>query len=146
MERVWHVWVKSRLHLEMPSLQRGNLPPKTLKHLPFGDEVCAVQAVHMELLPRFAGVKVSRIIVVNERVTVCLEYRLNGEKTAYIQDQLNGKSAWLRTKVCWEFESLILYHMRTRAESVFFIFTALLSYFILTDSPLILSQDARRRI
>jgi hypothetical protein len=33
-----------------------------------------------------AEVKVSYVVVVNERVTVCLEYRLNGEKTAHIQD------------------------------------------------------------
>ena len=58
--RVWHVWVKSRLHLEMPSLQRGNLPPKTLKHLPFGVETRACPEVLVEPLPKVGGVQIKR--------------------------------------------------------------------------------------
>ena len=70
-----------------------------------------------------------------------LEWRENCIYTGLAQ----WKERWLRTKVCWEFESLILYHIRTRAESVFFIFIVLLSDFILTDSPLILLQRCKEK-
>ena len=100
----------------------------------------------MEPLPRFAGVKVSHVIVVNERVTVCLEYRLNGEKTAY-----TGLAQWIEHLATNQgFVGVRLPYPvpteRARAESVFFIFIAFYFDFILTDLSVIYCNNARRRI
>ena len=52
----------------------------------------------MEPLPRLAEVKVSYVVVVNERVTVCLEYRLNGEKTVQCFLHRNHCGLWVKLK------------------------------------------------
>ena len=58
--KVWHVRIKPGLHLEAPSLQRGNLPSKTLKCFYFGDETKACPEVLVEPLPKVCGVQIKR--------------------------------------------------------------------------------------